>query len=80
MRPLALLGRTIRSERKKQGLSQEELALRAHLNRTYLSHVERGTAKVGLLAVLRIARALDIPITTLLSEFTPSRLKRMRLE
>jgi len=79
MRPLEQLGRTIRSERKKRKLSQEALADRAKLNRSYLSHVENGTANVTLLAVFRIARALEIPLDTLLSDFTLSKLKRMRL-
>jgi len=77
--PLALLGRTIRMERKKRGMSQETLAEAAHLNRSYLSHVENGTANVTLLAVLRLARALDLPLSVLLADFTPAKLKRMRL-
>jgi transcriptional regulator with XRE-family HTH domain len=60
-------------------MSQEALAEAARLNRSYLSHVENGTANVTLLAVFRIARALEVPLETLFSEFTLSRLKRMRL-
>jgi transcriptional regulator with XRE-family HTH domain len=37
-----LLGATIRSERSALGISQEELAYRAGLHRTYISDVERG--------------------------------------
>jgi len=78
-RALELLGRTIRMERKKRGLSQETLAEAADLNRSYLSHIERGTANVTLLAVLRIARALGIEVTVLLADFPLAKLKRMRL-
>lgn len=78
-RALELLGRTIRMERKKRSMSQEALAAAAKLHRSYLSHVERGTANVTLLAVLRIARALGVGVDVLLADFPLAKLKRMRL-
>ena len=60
-------------------MSQEALAEAARLDRSYVSHIERGLANVTLLVVFRIARALDVPLDTLLSDFTLSKLKRMRL-
>lgn len=60
-------------------MSQEALAEAARLDRSYVSHIERGLANVTLLVVFRIARALEVPLDTLLSDFTLSKLKRTRL-
>ena len=57
---LKKFGETIRRERKRQGLSQEELAFESGLHRTYISSVERGERNVTLLSIQRIARALKV--------------------
>jgi transcriptional regulator with XRE-family HTH domain len=51
-------GEAIRAVRKREGVSQEELALRCGLDRTYLSGIERGVRNPSLTNVLRIAAAL----------------------
>ena len=48
----------MRAERERLGVSQEELADRSGLHRTYIGGVERGERNLGLLNVLRLARAL----------------------
>lgn len=58
-------GREVRAWRNKLGFSQEELAERAGLHRTYISDIERGTRNVSLGSVERLARALNIPVPTL---------------
>jgi transcriptional regulator with XRE-family HTH domain len=63
---LQRFGARVRAERERLGISQEELAARAGLHRTYLGGVERGERNVGLLNVLRITRALGIPASALL--------------
>ena len=55
-------GRRLRGIRKERGLSQEELAFRAGVHRTYVSSAERGQRNVGLVNVERLAQALDIDI------------------
>lgn len=62
-------GIRVRGERERVGISQEELADRAGLHRTYLGGVERGERNLGLLNVLRIARALSISPAVLLKDF-----------
>jgi transcriptional regulator with XRE-family HTH domain len=62
-------GARIRAERERLGVSQEELANRTGLHRTYLGGVERGERNLGLLNVLRLARALGLPPATLLTDF-----------
>ncbi|WP_099769532.1 helix-turn-helix domain-containing protein, partial [Acinetobacter baumannii] len=48
--------------RKKNGISQEKLALESGLARSYLSGVERGQRNISLLNIYKIADTLDIPI------------------
>jgi transcriptional regulator with XRE-family HTH domain len=53
-------GDRIRELRKAKGLSQEQLAHEAALDRTYVSGIERGTRNVGLDNIYRLADALDV--------------------
>jgi transcriptional regulator with XRE-family HTH domain len=64
---LLALGNAVRDFRGRLGLSQEELAHRAELNRTYLGDVERGTRNVSFNALRRIADALEIRASELLA-------------
>jgi transcriptional regulator with XRE-family HTH domain len=49
------------------GFSQEELAERAMLHRTYISDVERGVRNVSLQSIERLAHALEISLPALFS-------------
>lgn len=66
---LQRLGRRIRELRTRAGLSQEELADRAGLHRTYIGGIERGERNVGVLNLLQLARALKVPPSDLLRAF-----------
>ncbi|HEX3800512.1 MAG TPA: helix-turn-helix transcriptional regulator [Verrucomicrobiae bacterium] len=55
-------GLAIRSFRKTQGVSQEELAFRSGLHRTYISDVERGTRNISLRSIQNLAKALKLPL------------------
>lgn len=57
---LKLLGLRIRELRKAKGLSQEDLADRCGLHRTYIGGVERGERNLGVLNLIGIARALEV--------------------
>lgn len=52
------LGRALRELRNRAGLTQEELAARAHIGATYLSQLENGHRGVRWHSVTRILRAL----------------------
>jgi transcriptional regulator with XRE-family HTH domain len=54
-----VLAANLRSRRQRQGLSQEELAHRAGIDRTYISALERGVYAATIDIVERLARALD---------------------
>lgn len=58
---LRRLGARIRTLREQQALSQEALADRAHIGRSYMSGIERGVRNCSALHLLRIAKALRIP-------------------
>ncbi len=70
---LERFGSRVRAERERLGVSQEELADRAGLHRTYVGGVERGERNLGLLNVLRLARALGLPPAALLTDFPAHR-------
>lgn len=65
---LQRFGARVREERERLGISQEELANRAGLHRTYVGGVERGERNLGLLNLIRIARALSVPASVLLGD------------
>jgi transcriptional regulator with XRE-family HTH domain len=58
-------GFAVKSRREHLGLTQEDFAEKAHIHRTYLSDIERGTRNVSLINIERIAGGLGIPISEL---------------
>ena len=50
--------------RGRLGISQEELAGRAGLHRTYVSDIERGARNLSLESIDKLAKALEIPVST----------------
>jgi len=63
---LVKLGQRIRQERLQRGLSQEELAEKADLHRTYIGMVERAEKNITLLNIAKVAQALDLSVSELL--------------
>ena len=55
-----LLGVNVRHHRKLKGMSQEDLALEAGMERSYVSDLERGTRNPSVRALGRVAAALDV--------------------
>jgi transcriptional regulator with XRE-family HTH domain len=55
-------GRNVRNFRLSRNWSQEELGHRASLDRTYIGGVERGERNPGLVNIVRIASALNVPV------------------
>ena len=61
-RTLLAFGRNVARMRANRGLSQDKLAEKADLDRTFVSGIERGVRNPGIKTVLRIARALEVNI------------------
>ncbi|WP_080672143.1 helix-turn-helix domain-containing protein [Bradyrhizobium japonicum] len=65
--PTAAFGKIIAGLRRTAQLSQEELAERASIHRTYVSQIDRGLKSPTIVMLFRLARALDT---------TPSRIMK----
>ena len=65
-----VFGSAVKTKRSALGISQEELADRAGLHRTYVSDIERGARNPSLQSIEKLASALDLSISTLF-ERTP---------
>jgi transcriptional regulator with XRE-family HTH domain len=61
-----ILSGNIRRLRREKGWSQEQLAEQCGLHRTYIGAIERSERNIGLDNLERLAKAFDIPVSTLL--------------
>jgi ribosome-binding protein aMBF1 (putative translation factor) len=59
------VGENIRAARKSCGWSQEKLAIRAKMNKDYLSTLELGQVNVSLDMLIKISKALKVPFSEL---------------
>jgi len=62
------LATAIRKKRKKLNLSQEEVANRAEIDRSYVNRVESGKSSVSVLIAYRIAKALNTSLSRIIKE------------
>jgi len=63
---LVKFGNKVRERRTALGLSQEELASRAGVHRTYVGMIERAEKNITLENIQKIAKALEIPLDKLM--------------
>jgi transcriptional regulator with XRE-family HTH domain len=63
------LGRAIHELRAQAGISQEELARRSGLHRTYIGGIERGERNLSFANLLRVAGALGVRPSELLVRY-----------
>lgn len=59
-------GINVREVRKNRDISQDQLALRAGIDRSYMGRIERGQVNITLEKVYRLADALDCSIQELM--------------
>lgn len=64
---LKALGSAIRSIRKDLGFSQEAFADEVGIDRSYMGGIERGEHNLALMNLLRISKALKLPLSQLLA-------------
>ena len=60
---LLTLGKNLRRAREAKGWSQEEMAFKSGVHRTYVGGVERGEYNASILTIRRFTRALGIALT-----------------
>ncbi len=65
---LVEFGKRVRQERIKQNLSQEELAEKAGVHRTYIGMIERAEKNITLTNIKKLANALNIEIAGLFTD------------
>lgn len=63
---IATFGRNVQRQRQAMKISQEELAYRAGLHRTYIGMVERAERSISLMNAKKIADALNVKLDSLL--------------
>lgn len=61
-------GENVKAIRIQKNLSQEKLALKASLDRTYIPSIEKGERNVSIVVIEKIAKALEIEISILFNE------------
>ena len=64
---LVELGKRIRARRKALGLAQDELALVANMDRSYVGRVERGEQNISFTLLCRLSEALECDVAALTS-------------
>jgi transcriptional regulator with XRE-family HTH domain len=64
------IGKNVRFLRESNGYSQEELAEKAGIHRSYIGHIERGEGNITISNLCKIAEALSIHPGVLLFEET----------
>ena len=62
---LVAFGHNVARIRNERGFSQDKLAEKADLDRTYVSGIERGVRNPGIKVVIRLARALNARVDEL---------------
>lgn len=62
---LVELGKVIRDLRKSMALSQEQLALKAEVDRSYIGGIERGERNVSFLTLVKLANCLGCDVAKL---------------
>jgi transcriptional regulator with XRE-family HTH domain len=68
MRAIQRFGKQLQRLRTHRGLTQEQLAVTAGLSRMFVTRMEQGAHDPTLSTLVRLARALRIPVTELLGE------------
>lgn len=64
----AAFGMVLRRFRQQRQLTQEQLAWNSEMDRTFISELELGKKEPGLVTILILARALEVPAATLIAE------------
>lgn len=59
------IGKIIREERERQGMSQRDFAKKAKIDRKYLTDIESGIKNASIDWIEKVAKALDIPLDKL---------------
>jgi putative transcriptional regulator len=76
--PNQVFGAHLRELRIAKSLTQEQTAEAADLGVNIVGRLERAVIAPGLLTLLKLSIALEVPVTTLVEPFTPELVREMR--
>ena len=65
---LTAIGARIRSLRSQRGMTRKTLAVQSGVSERFLAELETGSGNASVLLLRHLARALDVPVTSLLFE------------
>jgi len=71
-----MLGTYLRKARESKGLTQEQLALRADIDRSYLSEVERDKKNPSVDMFIRLCQAIGVPAASIIEKIDLPRSRR----
>jgi len=74
-----LFGEALRRFRTARGWSQEQLAVEAGVTLNYVGNLERGEQGPSLHILIKLARAFEMDVPTLLQDFRGDALRKLRL-
>ena len=74
MSPEKAFGEVVKEIRNGKAMSQEKLAYSSGLDRSFISHIERGVKSPTITSIFQISSALDIPVSEIM------RLVELRIE
>jgi ribosome-binding protein aMBF1 (putative translation factor) len=63
------IGQIFRQIRIEKGLSQEELAFKCNLHRTYIGSIERAEKVASIITLEKVAKALDTPLSEIIKKY-----------
>src|SRR5437588_13090247 len=75
-----LFGEGLRRFRRERGWSQETLAEAAGLTLNYIGNLERGEQTPSLHVLVRLARAFEIDLASLVVDFKQDTIRKLRLD
>jgi len=64
----AIFGQVLREQRNSRGISQEDLALSANVDRTFVSQMERGIRQPSITTLIKLSGALGIQPSVLVQK------------
>lgn len=65
---LRAFGHALRKHRQAKSLTQEQLSWQTKIDRKFISALERGIKEPGLQTILKVTRALDVPVGVFMSD------------
>ena len=65
---MSLVAKRLKEERRKAGLTQLELSMRAGVSQNMIAYIERGDRNPALRTVMKICNALNIRLSDLLND------------